>query len=156
MKIFTAWMEVLANLGVLVGIVFLTIEVSQNTLATKSAASLAIQTSISASISDTSNTPEVFDVVAKIYAEEELTKKEKLLGSFRFHSILTMMEGALLQYDLGVIDSNVIDSFEDELYMVTHGTEFSQWNWEGQQHSFSPQMQRHVAEVIEKKGKEIM
>lgn len=153
MKFLTAWMEVLANLGVLVGIIFLTIEVSQNTLATKSAASLAIQTSISESISQTSSTPEVFDVIAKIYAEEELTTKEKLLGSFRLHSIITMMEGALMQYELGVIDSSVIDSFDSELYMVTHGTQFARQNWKGQQSSFSPQMQRHVAEVIRKLSK---
>ena len=148
MKLFTAWMDVLANVGVLAGILFLTIEVSQNTLATKSEASLAIQTSISESISEVSSSPEIFDVITKIYADEELTDKEKLLASFRFHSILTMMEGALMQYELGVIDSTVIQSFESELYMVTHGTEFSRWNWRNQADSFSPQMRAHVAKVI--------
>lgn len=150
MKWLTAWMEVLANVGVLVGIVFLTIEVSQNTLATKSETSLAIQTSISQSIAEVSSNPEMFAVVAKVYADEELTRSERLLMSFRFHSILTMMEGALLQYKLGVIDSTVVDSFSDELYMVTHGTEFSRLNWKNQMHSFSPQMQSHVADVIER------
>ena len=120
MKLFTAWMEVLANIGVLVGIIFLTIEVSQNTLATKSEASLAIQTSISESISDVSSNPEVFDVIAKVYADEELTRKERL---------------------------------HNELYLVTHGTKFSRWNWKNQAHSFSSQMQRHVAEVIERETK---
>ena len=153
MKLFTAWMEVLANIGVLVGIIFLTIEVSQNTLATKSEASLAIQTSISESISEVSTNSEVFDVIAKVYADEDLTSKERLLASFRWHSILKMMEGALMQYDLGVIDSSVIDSFHNELYLVTHGTKFSRWNWKNQAHSFSSQMQRHVAEVIERETK---
>ena len=135
-------------MGVLAGIIFLTIEVSQNTLATKSEASLAIQTSISESISEVSSSPEIFNVIAKIYADEELTDKEKLLASFRFHSILTMMEGALLQYELGVIDSTVIESFDSELYMITQGTAFSRWNWKNQASSFSPQMQAHVANVI--------
>ncbi|TDG12850.1 hypothetical protein E2F43_14925 [Seongchinamella unica] len=153
MKFFTAWMEVLANIGVLAGIIFLTIEVSQNTLATKSEASLAIQTSISESISDLSSNPEVFDVIAKVYAEEELTEKERLLASFRFHSTLTMMEGALMQYQLGVIDMSVINSFDDELYELTHSSEFARWNWKNQANSFSPQMQRHVAEVIARETK---
>ena len=87
-------------------------------------------------------------MIVKIYAEEELTDKEKLLASFRLHSILTMMEGALMQYELGVIDSTVIQSFESELYMVTHGTEFARWNWKNQADSFSPQMRAHVAKVI--------
>lgn len=39
-------MEVLANLGVLVGKIFLTIEVSQNTAATKSQASMAVSYSL--------------------------------------------------------------------------------------------------------------
>lgn len=156
MKLFTAWMEVLANVGVLAGIIFLTIEVSQNTLATKSEASLAIQTAISESISEVSSNSQVFDVIAKVYAEEELTPKEQLLASFRWHSILTMMEGALMQYELGVIDSRVIDTFDDELYEVTHGTEFSRFNWKNQAGSFSPEMRRHVAQVIEKETKERM
>ena len=154
MKLFSAWMEILANLGVLSGIIFLTIEVSQNTLATKSEASWAIQTSVSESISQASSNPEIFDVTAKMYFEEELTRKEQLLASFSIHSSLTMMEGALLQYELGVIDSSVIDSFESELYMVTHGLKFARRNWEGQSSSFSPQFQSHVAEVIERKARE--
>ena len=154
MKLLTAWMEVLANLGVLAGIVFLTMEVSQNTLATKSEASLAIQTALSQSRSDVSSNPYVFDVIAKLYAEEELTPKERLLASFRFHAALTMMEGALKQYELGVIDSSVIESFDSELYMVTHGLKFSRWNWEHQASSFSPQFQSHVAEVIVRRTKE--
>lgn len=151
---FTAWVEVLANIGVLAGIIFLTIEVSQNTLATKSEASLAIQTSISQSISEVSSNPDVFAVIAKVYADEELTSSERLLMSFKFHSTLTMIEGALLQYELGVIDKNVLDSFESELFMLTHGTEFSRWNWEHQAISFSPQMQNHVVEVISRLGRD--
>jgi hypothetical protein len=150
MKLFTAWMEVLANVGVLAGIIFLTIEVSQSTLSTKSATSLAIQTAISQSISQTISNPELFEVVYKAYAEEDLTRKESLLVSFHWHSILTMMDGALLQYELGVIDSNVLDSFEDELYMLTHDLKFSRRNWKNQSHGFSPQMQSHVAEVIQR------
>jgi hypothetical protein len=137
MKLLTAWMEVLANLGVLAGIIFLTIEVSQNTLATKSEASSAIQTAISQSISEASSNPEVFDVIVKLYADEELTPKERLLASFRFHSILTMMKGALIQYELGVVDSSVIESFDDELYMVTYALKYGRWNWERQAASFS-------------------
>jgi hypothetical protein len=150
MKLFTAWMEVLANVGVLTGIIFLTVEVSQNTLATKREASWAIQSSISESISGVSNNPEVFKVVAKVYAGEELTRTERLLMSFKYHSSLTLMEGALMQYELGVINSTVIDSFSNELYMLTHGTEFARWNWKNQAASFSPLMQSHVAEVTER------
>jgi len=87
-------------------------------------------------------------VIAKIYMDEELTGKERLLAGFRFHSTLTLMEGALLQYELGVIDKNVLDSLESELFMLTHGTEFSRSNWEDQASSFSPQTQNHVADVI--------
>ena len=61
-----------------------------------------------------------------------------------------MMDGALLKYELGVIDSNVLDSFEDELYMLTHDLKFSRRNWKIQSRGFSPQMQSHVAEVIQK------
>ena len=88
MKTLKAWMDVLANVGVLIGIVFLTIEISQNTLATKSETSLAIQTAISESLAQFANNPAMFDVVVKIYDEEELTRREELLAGFNYHSCL--------------------------------------------------------------------
>jgi hypothetical protein len=148
MKLLTAWMEVLANLGVLVGIVFLTLEVSQNTLATKSEASMAVQMAISDRIAEATINPAVFDVIDKMYSEEKMTRKEELLGSFYLHGVLTAIDGALTQYSLGVIDKNVVESFDSELLMLTHQLEFGRMNWNYQAEGFSPLMQRHVADLI--------
>ena len=150
MKLLTAWMEVLANLGVLVGIVFLTLEVSQNTLATKSEVSMAVQLAISDRLSEATSNPELFDVIAKIYAEEDLTRKEDLMASFYYHATLTAVDAALTQYSLGVIDTNVLESFDSELLMLTHELEFSRENWKYQAHGFSTQMQRYIADLISK------
>ncbi|WOJ92295.1 hypothetical protein R0135_10910 [Congregibacter variabilis] len=148
MKTFAAWTEALANVGVLIGIIFLTIEVSQNTLATKSDASLAIQTAISESISRVQSNPALFDVVYKIYYEEELTPKEYLLAAFYWHSFLTLMDGAVLQYELGVIDLEVLQIYDQELYVTTHQTTFAKRYWENEADSFSPALQAYVANVI--------
>jgi hypothetical protein len=155
MKLLTAWMEVLANLGVLVGIVFLTLEVSQNTLATKSQASLAVQMAISDRIAEATNNPALFDAIAKSYADEELSEKDKLLFSFYLHANLTAIDAALTQYNLGVIDTNVVESFDSELLMMTHQLEYSRENWKYQASSFSPALQQHVAGLIAAREREI-
>lgn len=143
-------MEVAANIGVLAGIIFLTIEVSQNTIATKSEASLAIKVALADSIAEPTTNSRLLDTVYKTYRDEELSPKEYLLASFFNHSILTKMEAALQQYELGVLDENVLESFDSELFMLTAGTSFSRQNWDEQKNSFSPEMRQYVAELIEK------
>lgn len=152
MKAFAAWTEALANVGVLIGIVFLTIEVSQNTLATKSETSLAIQTSISENLSKAQSTPELFDVIYKIYYDEELTPKEYLRAAFYFHSTLTLMDSAILQYELGVIDLSVIKLYDQELYILTHNSAFARLYWKNERDSFSPALQNYVGELIERRS----
>jgi hypothetical protein len=151
----SAWMEVAANVGVLAGIIFLTIEVSQNTIATKSEASLAIKVAIADSIAEPTTNSELFDTLYKVYRDEEMGPKEYLLASFFFHSVLTKMEAALQQYELGVLDDNVLESFDSELFMMTDGTSFSRRNWNEQQSSFSPEMRQYVAELNAKVRSEI-
>ena len=154
MKNVSAWMEAAANIGVLAGIIFLTIEVSQNTIATKSEASLAIKVAIADSIAEPTTNPKLFDTVYKTYRDEELDPKENLLASFFYHSVLTKMEAALQQYELGVLDENVLESFDSELFMLTGGSSFSRQNWNEQKDSFSPELRQYVAELIEKKRSE--
>lgn len=153
MKSVSAWMEVLANVGVLVGIIFLIIEVSQNTIATQSEASLAIKMAIADSLSEAATNPELFDVTYKIYKDQDLTDKEYLLAAFHWHSLLTKMEAGLQQYELGVLDTNVVESFDSELLMLTHQLSFSRQNWKEQKGSFSPEMRAYVAELIERSGR---
>jgi hypothetical protein len=143
-------MEIAANVGVLAGIIFLTIEVSQNTIATKSEASLAIKVAIADSIGEPATNSALFDTIYKVYQDEEMGPRDYLLASMFFHSVLTKMEAALQQYELGVLDDNVLESFDSELFMIIDGTSFSRRNWDEQKNSFSPEMRQYVAELIAK------
>ena len=120
------WLALGANLGVLVGIVFLIIEIRQNTELHRSDSRKAIisndQTSLLVALDH-------HDIFRKLSEKETLSQEDQYKLSFIFAIDLRNREFEYLQYRSGSLDENTWKSYKD-LILMNHATERGRVWWD--------------------------
>jgi len=120
------WLTLGANLGVLVGIVFLIIEVRQNTELHRSDSRKAIisndQTSLLVALDH-------HDIFKKLSEKEILSPEDQYKLSFIFAIDLRNREFEYFQYKSGSLDENTWKSYKD-LILMNHATERGRVWWD--------------------------
>ena len=120
------WLTLGANLGVLVGIVFLIIEIKQNTELHRSDSRKAIVSNDQASLLVALENHDIFQ---KLGNSEPLSQADQYRLSFIFAIDLRNREFEYLQYKGGSLDENTWKSYKD-LILMNHATERGRVWWE--------------------------
>ncbi len=147
------WMEITASVGVIVGIIFLIIEISQNTVATENDAIFALQNIYAEQVLVAVENEEIFQVMRKIYSDEELTSEEAFRASIYFSSTMALFEYAHMQSETGLISESLMSSYEDDILLFTHNTEFSKYFWKNHQGLLTESFREYVDSLKAKQPK---
>lgn len=119
------WLTLAANFGVLIGIVFLIIEIKQNTELHKSDSRKAIVSNDQASLLVAL---ENHDIFKKLGEAEVLTQADQYRLSFIFAIDLRNREFEYFQYKSGSLDESTWQSYKD-LILMNHATERGRVWW---------------------------
>lgn len=120
------WLTLGANFGVLVGIVFLIVEIKQNTELHKSDSRKAIISNDQASLLVAL---ENHDIFKKLGDAEILSQADQYRLSFIFAIDLRNREFEYFQYKSGSLDENTWKSYKD-LILMNHATERGRVWWD--------------------------
>ena len=99
------WLTLLANIGVLVGMVFLVIEVRQNTIATEQETVSNFQNGFAAVELMIASNPEFGDLLAKGRNGEKLTPAEFVRLQAFYRNVLRTWQTNISRYDSGGLSS---------------------------------------------------
>ena len=101
MEKLNTWIALIANVAVLVGIIFLVVEISQNTQALKASAIQASTSTARENISMLIENPSLIEIIRK--DPSELTEAERLRGYWLSRHFWLSMQGLYQQWSLGVL-----------------------------------------------------
>lgn len=104
------WLTLGANLGVLVGIIFLIVEVQQNNLIARAQTRMDIAGSMRENILMFSS-PEGISIQAKLTRGEDLSLEEQIWIRLSFRNEIKAWENVAYQYSLGFYDQEEIDTY---------------------------------------------
>lgn len=120
------WLTLAANLGVLIGIVFLIVEIKQNTALHKSDSRKALlsndQTALLVALDH-------HDIFQKMSQPEKLSQADQYRLSFIYAIDIRNREFEYFQFQSGSLDENTWKSYRD-LILMNHATERGRIWWE--------------------------
>jgi hypothetical protein len=136
-----------ANVGVIAGILFLAIEVRQNTETQRlSAAQQVLGLSYSNTIALAAD-PTASEILVEALAGQELTPVEQNRMGLILQAILTQHWQVYYQYKNGFLDQAVFDAFERRLPAALADPFMVDW-WESNRSRFAEDFQDYVESVI--------
>ncbi|MCP5347691.1 MAG: hypothetical protein H7A04_12625 [Pseudomonadales bacterium] len=141
------WSGLLANLGVIAGIVFLAAELNQNS----SMMAAQTRTNITREIIESmekENDPLILESTQRIQAGEPLNAEQTQAATILLAQRLRHWENVLYQYDNGLFDD---EEFSGVLAFIdaTMSSHFAQEVWRQQRPYYSPNFQSFVDAIIE-------
>lgn len=120
------WLTLAANMGVLVGIVFLIVEIKQNTEVHKSDSRKAIVSNDQASLLVALENHDIFQ---KMGLPETLSQEDQYRLSFVFAIDMRNREFEYFQYQSGSLDEKTWQSYKN-LILMNHATERGRVWWD--------------------------
>ncbi len=107
------WLTLGANLGVLVGILLLVVELSQNRATVRAQTRHAISVEYTNFLTDTAYSPDMMDIIGRAVRGEELTPDENLRYTFRINAWFQIAANVHYQYRQGLFDDSEFDSIKN-------------------------------------------
>ena len=104
------WLTVGANLGVLIGIIFLIVEVQQNNLIARSQIRMDIAGAMRENI-DMFRSPEAISITAKMIRGDQLNLEDRIFLTTTYRSEIRAWENAAYQYSIGFLDEEEIEIY---------------------------------------------
>ena len=140
-----SWLGVLANIGVIAGIVFLAMEIRQNTEVAVSSAELEVsnlQTEFHLRVAENPS-------LARLYAiglqdSQDLTDTEKVQFEYLVAGVFLFMEGAYKQYQRGFLPATGWMPYEDLIDFFLARPLVRNW-WFNRSTVFSPEFEEVVS-----------
>jgi hypothetical protein len=139
---------ILANIGVIAGIVFLVIEIRQNTTATQLMASESHMTGIIGQNDLIVANPQLAEVLSRAIAGEDLSPAENIQVTNLMGSRLLAWQNTYLQYSRDAIPQDVMDGFDQMMLDWMDGFALFIEYWESRTQRFSPEFVAHVRSVL--------
>jgi hypothetical protein len=141
------WLSLAANIGVIAGIIFLGIEIRQNTSVTRSAASQEISGAQVDFFMRVAESPDLARVV-KVATESpgELSELEVLRYQYVTGAVFMLMEGAYKQYRLGFLPAAGWEPYERLITSFLNNPISRSW-WVNSSAVFSPEFEAKVIAV---------
>lgn len=143
-----SWLSLGANIGVVVGLILLIIEINQNTA--------MMQSQIHQSRTDTAlseqqanyNSDYMPDIIVKIRAGDTLSEAETLRYSTYLRALNRNLDNQLWQYNHGFLGDNIPRSIRNAARNVIGRTELSISVWDAQKHTYTDEYAAFVEEAI--------
>ena len=143
------WLTLIANLGVLVGIVFLAIEINQNTAALKIGAMQDVSRAATELSLDTVHSDHLPEIIVKDLAGQQLAPEEAYRLELYHFATMRNFETYYFQWQAGFIDEDLFRSRQFAFRGLLQQKSARSW-WEEYKHSFAASFRAHVeSEVIE-------
>jgi hypothetical protein len=138
---------ILANVGVLAGIIILAIEISQNTTVARSAARQAIAEMVSNTTMLAVENENVARLSLKFFNGEPLTEIERLQAMSRWYSTMRDWENIHYQYQAGMLTEDEWNGFRLNLKSL-FGLPILQEFWANEHQFFSGRFQEEVTAIL--------
>ena len=143
-----AWLSLAANVGVVIGLVLLIIEIRQNTE--------MMRAQINQSRTDTalfqqysmSDTDYMAPIIAKTKRGEELSDEELIRYDARMRAFNRNQDNNLWQYNQGYLGENIPASIKGAVRAVIGSTEIGISTWDRQKYSYTDEYVTFVDEAI--------
>lgn len=143
-----SWLSLGANIGVVIGLILLIIEIRQNTD--------MMRAQINQSRTDTalfqqyamSDTDYIAPIIAKTMRGEELTDEEVLRYDARMRAFNRNQDNNLWQYNQGYLGENIPRSIKGGVRAVIGRTKLGIETWDRQKYSYTEEYAAFVDEAI--------
>lgn len=147
------WLILISNLGVLAGIIFLVIEISQNTTVARSAARQAIAEMVSSRPIIALENENVARLTLKFFSGEPLTDLERLQAMSRWYSTMRDWENIHYQYQSGMLTQDEWRGFRLNLKSLLDLPILQEF-WANEHQFYSDRFQQEVTAILNEKRQE--
>jgi len=145
---FGYWLSIFANLAVVAGIVFLGIEIHQNTSMIEAQMNQSRTDAAMSQQQGTYNSEFMPSILVKLENGEELTAEEMRRYESYFRSFNRNMDNQLWQYRRGFLGTNIPRSVRDAVQQVIGGNQASLDLWDRQKASYTDEYAAFVEEAL--------
>jgi len=143
-------LTILANVGVIAGILLLAYELDQNRRMTQAQTRSAVSDQLSNLVFEEINTPGMVDVVLKTQAGEPLTPREQLLFDRRQTAYWRYRENVHYQYRNGLYEDSEYLAQREVWIRILNGTEADRAEWCRRQGQHSPEFVSEMNSLLDK------
>lgn len=143
------WMMLAANIGVLVGILFLIFELRQNTVASRQQAASNFQDSFSEIEFFIAQNPEFAELLEAGRSGEEISGSNKLRLTTFYGNVLRTWQNAHFQYLAGTLNREIWNGSQSRLAVVLNEDRGLIDHWRENQSHFSPAFNEMVSTIVE-------
>jgi hypothetical protein len=140
--------SILANIGVIAGIVFLAYELRQNTLATEIASAQNVITNIGDRDAVIIESDEFANILLRAEAREQLTPSESLRLNFLFSDALRGWQSIFLQYERGALDDAMWHTQLTETKQTLNGFATIRAYWDVNKERYSPEFNELLESLL--------
>lgn len=145
-----SWLTLIANIGVLVGLIILIIEVNQTREMNRGETRNQVAAELLGLLRDVGNNPQLADLLQRAESGDELTTSELLQYQQRILSMLRYFENVHYQYRQGLYDEGEF-STQKEAWREVYGRSSSVTPiWCEYRNTFSPQFREEFDGLLEK------
>jgi len=142
---------ILANIGVIAGIVFLALELRQNTAAVQGATYQALSDGISNQYIGVAHDPALAQALGRIYRGDpnpEFSAGEGAQIVFYYNALIQRLENSYFQWQTGLVDDRILESYgwTDGVLSTPHFSNY--WSFIGASRNTSPDFRRFFEEHV--------
>ena len=142
--------SLLAAVGVIATLIYLSIQIRQNTKAVRSSSIQNLVQSFSTTAQAALENEYIIPLLLKANAgAEALTQEERTRLHFWFIMTFRRFEGVYFQRDLGIVDAEVIDGFERSQMAILASKSAQQW-WANSKEIFNSGFVSYIEKLLEK------
>ena len=142
------WLSLAANLGVLAGIIFLALEIQQNSELMRVQINQSRADAAMVSNEHSFNSDYIPPILVKIKQQELLSEEEKIRYVDYFRAMNRAQDNVLSQYDAGMLGDNTPRSVADYARYFVGSSELSREAWEFTKAGYSDRYIDFVEEAI--------
>ncbi|MDH4021347.1 MAG: hypothetical protein OEU84_17275 [Xanthomonadales bacterium] len=147
------WLSIGANLAVLASIVFLALEIRQNTEMTRAQIILGRSQNNLALAESQFNSEYIPGIIVKVANGEELTPTEKYRYNAHIRAVLRVYDNDLQQYHQGLIGDHIPQTVRVLVERFIVSNPYGRDHWERSKSSYSNQFVKIAEDVIAEKAK---
>jgi hypothetical protein len=144
-----AWLSLAANLAVLAGIVFLALEISQNTAMMQTQINQSRAAQAMAEAESIYNSAYVPPLLVKVEAAEELSGEEGIRYRSLFRAFNRNWDNQLRQFDEGLLAGNIPRSIRKAVLTEIASSHLAREEWERTKEIYSDRYIDFVDSVLE-------
>jgi hypothetical protein len=143
------WLTLGANVGVLLGIAFLIVELNQTNEMNRGETRNQIASELSELLRDVSNNPQLAELIVRAENGEELTPRENMQYTQRILSMLRYFENVHYQFRQGLYDESEFSTQKEAWRKVYAGSKTTVGIWCEYRMTFSPEFRGEFDNLLD-------